>query len=367
MQRPRIKPEHKPVRYGESRIAIGGRVFGIASEIPDPDGWIWNLLEELDGTRPADQVISRLVRRHPELSPDGVRTAIDDLATAGYLEETHVVPDTRLTERERERYSRSQAYFRWVDRQPRESSWEPQLALRAATVLVIGVGGTGGAAALALAASGVGRMHLVEPDVVELSNLNRQLLYTEADLGRAKVDVALDRLAAANCDIQLTGEKREVTGSFEIAELLPGVDVLVLGGDRPAEIRSWANRACLATGTAWVHGGYHGPEVTAGVYVPGGGPCYDCMRTAEKERKDKRGPATPWGPALAAEPVHAANAITAGMSGNLVAHLALRLITGAPSLPLNGLYGINLAVADHSFFLRQPEPRSDCPACGATR
>lgn len=68
-----------------------------------------------------------------------------------------------------------------LDLTPRASTWEPQERLRRALVTVIGVGGTGGVAALALAASGVGRLHCVDPDVVELSNLSRQVIYTEDD------------------------------------------------------------------------------------------------------------------------------------------------------------------------------------------
>ncbi len=96
--------------------------------------------------------------------------------------------------------------MRWMDLRPRTSSWEPQtLLLRRARVLLVGVGGTGGAAARDLVASGVGHLHCVEPDVVELSNLNRQTLFREDDLGRPKLDAALAALRALNTDTTLTG------------------------------------------------------------------------------------------------------------------------------------------------------------------
>src|SRR5262249_57258164 len=129
-------------------------------------------------------------------------------------------------------------------------------------------------AALGLVASGVGRLHCVDADTVELTNLNRQILYGESDLGRPKVEVAADRLRHLNSGVALTTARETVIGEADVRALASGCDVLVLCADRPSEIRLWANRACLATGTPWVDAGYHGPMVAAAAYVPGEGPCY---------------------------------------------------------------------------------------------
>ena len=99
-----------------------------------------------------------------------------------------------------------------MDLTPRESTWHAQLRLRRSKAIVIGLGGTGGAAAMALAMSGVGHVHCVEPDLVELSNLNRQILYTEKDIGLPKVDAAVERLRSSNSDIMVTGDRVEVDG-----------------------------------------------------------------------------------------------------------------------------------------------------------
>ena len=81
---------------------------------------------------------------------------------------------------------------------PRASSWDAQARLARSRVTVVGLGGSGAGAAAALAASGVGRLHCVDPDAVELSNLNRQVLYSEDDIGRPKVDAAVDAAARAS-------------------------------------------------------------------------------------------------------------------------------------------------------------------------
>lgn len=365
MLRPRIKPEHLPVRHGHDRVRIGGTIRGIAADIVDPDGWVWALLEALDGSRTTDQVITDLVRLHPRRSGTDIREAIDDLVRAGYVEEASDPAGCGLTATERERYARSRALFRWMDRTPRPSGWDVQLLLRQSRIAVIGVGGVGCAAALALVASGVGYVHCVEPDVVELSNLNRQTLFTEHDIGRPKVEAALDRLRAHNSDVEVTGDRRTIDGPPALRDLALRFDVLVLAADRPGEIRSWTNKACHATGTCWVHAGYHGPQVVTGLYRPGTGPCHDCARTAERERQAGLTTTLSTSAGRTARP-HAANAVSAGIAGHLAAHAALSLLTGVPALRTNCEFGFNLVTLDDSHAVGPAAPRPDCPTCGSS-
>ncbi|MBB5959561.1 molybdopterin/thiamine biosynthesis adenylyltransferase [Saccharothrix tamanrassetensis] len=360
---PRIKFEHLPVRHGDDRVRIGGVVPGIATEVADPDGWVWALLGTLDGTRTVDRVVADLVPLFPAHPEDEVREAIEDLVRAGYVEDAAEPPPDGLTPDEQERYERSRALFRWMDRTPRITSWEAQLLLRQARVVVVGIGGVGSTAALALAASGVGHLHCVDPDVVELSNLNRQVLYVEQDVGRPKVDAAVDRLRAHNSHVHVTGERRAIDSPDVLRRLVVGFDVLLLAADRPHEIRSWANRACLDTGTAWVHGGYKGPQINVGIYGPGGGPCYDCAYTADRERRSVLPGRTVMAPRQDGRP-QAANAVTAGIAGSLAAHTVMSLITGAPGLRTNCEFGFNLATLQDSRALGPDTPRPDCPACG---
>lgn len=362
MLRPRIKVEHRPVRYGEDRVRIGGPLVGVGADVLDPDGWVWALLETLDGTRTVDQIVTDLVHRFPGKTAGEVRDDIDALERAGYLEDAaEPIPDS-LTAAERERYGRGQLLLRWMDRIPRSSSWDTQLLLRQARVAVVGVGGTGGTAALALALSGVGHLHCVEPDVVELSNLNRQILFTEHDVGRLKVEAAVERLRAHNSDIVVTGEQRAIDGPGALRVLAAGVDVLVLTADQPLEIRSWANQACLATGTAWVHGGYHGPEGQLGLYRPGSGPCYDCAYAADRRRRASLPPVTA-ATTAGTTTYQPANAVSAGIPGYLVAHAAISLITGVPALPANRQYGFNLLTLQDAYAVGPDTPDPDCPTC----
>lgn len=207
---------------------------------------------------------------------------VDLLLRSGYLEDAAAPPPGDLSAAETERYSRNKAFFRWVDLVPRAHGWEAQVALKRARVLVLGLGGTGSHAAWALAAAGVGRIHCVDRDVVEVSNLTRQALFTEADIGRPKADVVVERLTAINSGVRVTGETRAVESRADVSALLAGFDALALCADEPRgqdSIRIWANRACLMAGVPWAVGGYRGPLVSVGV-LPPHGPCYECLTAA---------------------------------------------------------------------------------------
>ncbi len=373
MRRPRVKPEHRAYRTVDGHVRIGSVVHGIGAEVRDPDGWVWTLVEAMDGTRGTADVVAEVSRRHPHLALPGpdILQAITDLTTAGYVEDAGAAPPAELSERERERYGRGMTLLRWMDLGPRSSVWEPQVRLRRARVLLIGVGGTGGAAARDLVASGVGRLHCVEPDVVELSNLNRQTLFRECDIGTPKIDAALTALRALNSDATVTGVRREVRGPADLEGLLAGgsggassYDVLLLAADRPAVIRGWANEVCLASGTPWAEAGYRGPLVNVGVFAPGRGACWECLRLSEAERRDLRlapgqdedvaSPRMPWNPV---------NAVTAGLSGSLLAHAALMLLCGIPRIAPGYRFGLNLMLPADPLMQRTPR-RPDCPACG---
>ncbi|MGH3341981.1 MAG: HesA/MoeB/ThiF family protein [Carbonactinosporaceae bacterium] len=360
MQRPLVKPEHRPYRLADGTIRIGGCVYGTAGEVEDPTGAVWTLLEAMDGTRDVEDLVAHVLARHPAEVADNVSSAVTDLCHSGYVEDAAPERPGEFADRELVRYARGQRFYQWIDLVPRSHPWHAQTRLRAATAAVVGLGGTGSVAALALAGSGVGHLHCVDMDAVELSNLNRQALYTEDDIGRSKVDAAVARLRLVNSDIEVTGQHLEVQGPADLAALADQADVLLLAADQPPEIRMWTNQACLRQQTPWVDSGYHGPQVTATAYVPGEGPCYQCMLTGARHDEPEL-----WaGDHAGRLGGKAVSAVSGGLSGHLAAHLVMALITGAPPVDNGTVYGFNLIALGHHFALTYPR-RDDCPACGA--
>ena len=364
MQRPRVKPEHAPYRISGGRIRIGGASYGIASEIKDPTGSVWTLLESMDGTRCIAEIVDQTVRLHPDEPPDSVSAMVSQLIDSGYVEDADAPDPVALSERDKQRYERARGYYRWLDLTSRASTWEPQERLRAARVTVVGIGGTGGVASLALAAAGIGRMHCVDPDTVELSNLSRQVIYTEADIGASKADAAVARLRQLNSDIAVSGQRLRIGSIDDLLPLARDCDVLLLAADHPPEVRVWTNRACIAVRTPWVHAGYHGPLVRIGVYKPGSGGCWECLYEASQDRYRALGANPGDAPDRGTAIGSAVGAVPTGISGYLAAHQVIGLISGVPPVEPGRIQSINLALLDTPFTSADP-PRPGCPACAA--
>ena len=150
-----------------------------------------------------------------------------------------------------------------------------QERLRAARVLMVGLGGLGSPAALYLAAAGVGTLGLVDFDVVDLSNLQRQIIHGTPDIGRPKLASAADRLRAVNPHVEL--ELHE--GPFDAGnarQLVDRYDVVVDGTDN-FPTRYLVNDACVMAGKPNVYGSVFRFEGQASVFAASGGPCYRCL------------------------------------------------------------------------------------------
>lgn len=150
-----------------------------------------------------------------------------------------------------------------------------QARLAAGRVLVIGAGGLGCPALLHLACAGVGHLHLLDPDRVELSNLPRQTLYTEADVGRLKVEAARDRLLALNPALSLVVEPVRFARDRAL-DLVRSADVVVDGSDNLAT-RYLVNDACVLAARPFVYGAVQGFEGQVSVFNWRGGPTYRCL------------------------------------------------------------------------------------------
>ena len=156
-----------------------------------------------------------------------------------------------------------------------EVGMEGQLKLARAKVLMIGAGGLGAPLGLYLAAAGVGRLGIVDFDVVDLTNLQRQVTFSTSDVGRPKLDAAKDRLAGLNPKIQIDTYTTRLT-SQNALDLFKDYDIIVDGTDNfPTRYR--VNDACVLLGKPNVYGSIFRFEGQATVFNYPGGPCYRCL------------------------------------------------------------------------------------------
>lgn len=223
---------------------------------------------------------------------------------------------------------------------------EGQERLLASRVVIAGLGGLGSPVALYLAAAGVGRLVLVDHDRVEISNLQRQVVHTQARLGETKVDSAAATLRALNPDtrIEAVAERLDATC---LDALLPGADLVVDGTDNFAT-RYLINDACFARGVPLVSGAAIRMEGQVAVFDPrrADSPCYRCLYPAGDDAVlncSENGVAAP----------------LVGIIGAVQAMEALKLITGVGETLTGAVLYLDALTMDwHRLNLRR---RPDCP------
>ncbi len=156
-----------------------------------------------------------------------------------------------------------------------EVGMEGQLKLKQAKVLLIGAGGLGAPLGLYLAAAGVGRIGLVDFDVVDFTNLQRQVIHSTADVGRKKLDSAIDSMRGINPNVSIDRFDTALT-SENALEILQDYDIVVDGTDN-FPTRYLVNDACVLLGRPNVYGSIFRFEGQATVFAYKGGPCYRCL------------------------------------------------------------------------------------------
>ena len=172
-----------------------------------------------------------------------------------------------LTADERERYDRQIML--------REIGEEGQEKLKRASVFIAGAGGLGSPAAIYLTAAGIGRIRLVDHDRVDRSNLNRQILHWDNDIGRSKVDSAIEKLNKLNPEVQIEAVNETITEA-NLAQLVAGCDLIVDAMDS-LETRYLLNKVALDNDIPFFHGAIYGFEGRAMTIIPGKTACLRCV------------------------------------------------------------------------------------------
>ncbi|WP_370212811.1 ThiF family adenylyltransferase [Roseovarius sp.] len=234
----------------------------------------------------------------------------------------------------------------------RELGGPGQKRLKSARVLVVGAGGLGAPVLTYLAAAGVGRIGVIDHDEVSNSNLQRQVIFRDADIGRPKVEAAAEAMRALNPYVEVRPYQRRLEEDFA-ADLFGDYDLILDGTDNFAT-RYMVNRAAVAAGKPLISGAIAQWEGQLSLFDPGaGGPCYECI--------------FPEAPAEGLAPSCAEAGVIGplpGVIGAMMAGEAVKHITGAGT-PLRGEMLIYDALYGESrkFSLSR---RDDCPVCGGT-
>lgn len=242
-----------------------------------------------------------------------------------------------LTENDFIRYKRQISYT--------DLGEEGQEKLKKSHVVVAGLGGLGTPASLYLACAGIGHITLLDCDHVELSNLNRQILYYEEDIGEKKPFSAAQKLAKLNPSIKVTPVFGKITED-NVRNIIKGANVVIDGMDN-FETRFILNKACVAEGIPLIHGGVYGLFGEITTIIAGKTPCLACIF-----------PEVP--PKKGASPVFG---VTPALIAILQVTETIKLLAGFGHLLTGRMLYINSDTMDFTFQNLVKNP--NCEVCGA--
>lgn len=246
-----------------------------------------------------------------------------------------------FTEEQLDRYSRTILL--------REIGVDGQARLCEARVLVVGAGGLGSPAALYLAAAGVGTIGIVDHDRVDPSNLQRQILHSTVDIGRAKVESAAAAIRALNPDVRVI-QINEMLRAANVLEVIRDYDFVLDGTDNFAA-KFLVNDACVLNGIPFSHGGVLGFTGQTMTVIPGKSACYRCIFRQPP----------PAGTVATCSDAGVLGSV-AGLLGSIQATEALKFLAGAGQLLTDTLLRFDaLAMRFRSIQLTRQDA---CPVCG---
>jgi molybdopterin/thiamine biosynthesis adenylyltransferase len=270
--RPAVK---QSVPYFTTSGEVHFRFSGTLISLEDPDGRVLALLKLLDGRHDPDEIWRELRERYPDVTLADVRQALAD------LDEDRLIQDASDTgsdfnAAERERWSRNMGFFETYASLS-TSAYEFQRRIRDTKIAVLGLGGMGTHVLIDLVAIGFTDIRIVDFDIVELSNLNRQVLYGESLIGQSKIDIAAGRARAFNSGIHLEAEQVQLLSADEVYRIVHDRDIVLGLADTPKlHLQHWVNEACVRAGAALIAAGVVTQRAFLYTIVPGLSGCMQC-------------------------------------------------------------------------------------------
>jgi molybdopterin/thiamine biosynthesis adenylyltransferase len=273
---PKIKSTLRLLRL-EDRLYLGNS--GQTAEIPDPTGTIEYLLQAMDGERSIDEIYEVMNQKYPAITREDITRAVEQMDQAGFLENgAFDAKKTQLTEYDIKRWERN-INFLGSFATLHMNKYDLQSRIKNAKVALLGLGGLGSHLLYDLVALGVQTIRAVDFDNVELSNLNRQILYAESDVGKPKTEAAKERILAFNPHLQLEILSKKLSSLEDVLAVIQGCDCVLCVADRPKmDLIGWVNEACVRQKIPLINGGLDVQRAMYYTVIPGVTGCVECWR-----------------------------------------------------------------------------------------
>lgn len=277
----RLKPT--VLIYQISNTSVVLRFCSEIINIDDEKGDVKFFFSLLDGRFTSDQILTIFSERYP----DSAGAAHEYLNVVNELKLIEYVPEDAacLDQAQANRYSRNIEFFNSALNLG-VNKFNVQKKLLESKVAVLGCGGLGSHIIMELAALGVGGLTIVDFDTIELSNLNRQILYREADLGSKKVFKARENILKFNARLNIKAIEKRIGCSEDIMSLVRGHDLVICAADKPRHhIVKWLNEACCSLGVPYINGGLDIRNAIFYSVIPGKSGCTECWKNSLPQEK----------------------------------------------------------------------------------
>lgn len=359
--RPRIKAIYPLYKLNKNEFRIGAQL-GITAELGDPDGYLWELASRLDG-RKVEDVIKEMVEIFPELSEEDVLEGISILDNEEFLEETLNGHESTI----QERYIANVNYFsRYTGTDG--NRYDYQKKINETTILLLGLGGGGSNILTLLSGLGPKKIIIVDYDNVEESNLGRQLLYKESDIGLPKCEVVAKAISEMNSHIIIEAHNKKIETTEDVLQFTEGVDLVICAIDEPPfEAQRTVNQAVIKANIPCVFGAHQVSRGRVFTVIPGKTGCFDCLNLHFSVNDPKFIEQFVGFRNINFAPPSIAYAPAIYQLTSAIVDEAVRVITGyAQPRSLSTQYEINFE--DGSSFTHPSWDRYDeCPTCGKGR
>ncbi|MGM7721179.1 HesA/MoeB/ThiF family protein [Metabacillus sp. Hm71] len=273
-QKPMMKPIHLYYKKKEATVRLG--MMEDAIDLEDPNGAIYRLMTLMDGSRTFNQLYQELIVDYPEIHFFEMVEAIEELNSMGYLIDASYKDKTSLTAVEQERFKGNLNYYSYYANLSK-SPYDIQEQVKNAKVTIIGMGAFGCSLLFNLAGLGVKKVKLIDYDTVELSNLNRQMLFNEKSIGQSKIEEAKNFMSSFYSAMEIETVSTMISHSKMVEDLIQGSDLVLLAADQPPFLLPhWVNKACVKLNIPFIAGRLNISSADIYTILPGKTGCVDC-------------------------------------------------------------------------------------------
>ena len=342
---------------------LGGKII----EVDDENQLLSCLLKEMNGENTIEKIVSNVLSEKSNVSKEDILTILKDMDEMKLLEDKNISYQDTLTEYDAVRWSRNINFFGSFCK-IHNNKYDDQKKLQTTKITLLGLGGLGTHIIYDLIALGVKDIVAVDFDKVELSNLNRQILYSENDIGKKKIVAAKERIDQFYKENSVTFIERKISCTEDIRDVISHRDIVICVADKPKMLmQKWLNEACVQENIPYIQGGIDVQRAVFYTVIPGVTGCTECWTKVVQDNNNfaykliERDLSTDF---LSLTPAPAIVTLVAVLTGNMVTDF-LKLRTGiAKPISLGKLIEISFDTMQPSV-CEEWEKHENCPICSA--